>query len=125
MGRQTQRIDGDENSRQQERRRLCPIYHVNKAVRQSVLIELIKQAFLDFGDQITEILPLSLIEKYRLLDRKSAMFAMHFPKDPQESHQAKRRVILKSSFVPNADPRTEESEKAEKTAWRSIMMCNA
>ncbi len=40
----------------------APIYHVNKAVRQSVLIELIKQAFLDFGDQITEILPLSLIE---------------------------------------------------------------
>lgn len=76
----------------------APIYHVNKVVRQSVLIELIKQAFLDFGDQITEILPLSLIEKYRLLDRKSAMFAMHFPKDPQESHQAKRRVIFEEFF---------------------------
>ena len=93
----------------------APIYHVNKAVRQSVLIELIKQAFLDFGDQITEILPLSLIEKYRLLDRKSAMFAMHFPKDPQESHQAKRRVIFEEFFLFQMQIQgLKKSEKAEK-----------
>lgn len=77
----------------------APIYHVNKSVRQSVLIELIKQAFADFGDQIPEILPQSLIEKYRLLNRGEAMFAMHFPKQPQDSHQAKRRVIFEEFFL--------------------------
>ncbi|WP_430610805.1 ATP-dependent DNA helicase RecG [Enterococcus sp. DIV0876] len=77
----------------------APIYHVNKSVRQSVLIELIKQAFADFGDQIPEILPQSLIEKYRLMNRGAAMFAMHFPKQPQDSHQAKRRVIFEEFFL--------------------------
>ncbi|KPG70424.1 ATP-dependent DNA helicase [Enterococcus sp. RIT-PI-f] len=77
----------------------APIYHVNKSVRQSVLIELIKQAFTDFGDQIPEILPQTLIDKYRLMRRDAAMFAMHFPKQPQDSHQAKRRVIFEEFFL--------------------------
>ncbi|HCE11768.1 MAG TPA: DNA helicase RecG [Enterococcus sp.] len=77
----------------------APIYHVNKSVRQSVLIELIKQAFTDFGDQIPEILPQTLIDKYRLMRRDAAMFAMHFPKKPQDSHQAKRRVIFEEFFL--------------------------
>ncbi len=78
---------------------LAPIYHVNKSVRQSGLIELIKQAFTDFGDQIPEILPQTLIDKYRLMRRDAAMFAMHFPKQPQDSHQAKRRVIFEEFFL--------------------------
>lgn len=77
----------------------APIYHVNKSVRQSVLFELIKQAFTDFGDQIPEILPQTLIDKYRLMRRDAAMFAMHFPKQPQDSHQAKRRVIFEEFFL--------------------------
>ncbi|WP_312498091.1 ATP-dependent DNA helicase RecG [Enterococcus sp.] len=77
----------------------APIYHVNKSVRQSVLIELIKQAFTDFGDQIPEILPQTLIDKYRLMRRDAAMFAMHFPKQPQDNHQAKRRVIFEEFFL--------------------------
>lgn len=77
----------------------APIYHVSKAVRQSVLVELIRQAFEKYKEMIEENLPLSLIEKYRLLSRRDAMFAMHFPKDPKESHQAKRRVVFEEFFL--------------------------
>lgn len=77
----------------------APIYHVSKAVRQSTLVELIKVAFEKYGDQIEENLPNYLIEKYRLLPRAEAMVAMHFPKDPEASHQAKRRVVFEEFFL--------------------------
>ena len=48
---------------------------------------------------IEENLPLSLLEKYRLLSRQEAMYAMHFPKNAKEHHQAKRRVIFEEFFL--------------------------
>lgn len=77
----------------------APIYHVSKAVRQATLIELIRQGFEKYGAYVDENLPLSLIEKYRLLSRKAAMYAMHFPVNPEEHHQAKRRVVFEEFFL--------------------------
>ncbi|MDT2810401.1 ATP-dependent DNA helicase RecG [Enterococcus asini] len=76
-----------------------PIYHVSQKVKQKTLIPLIRQAFADYGDQIKENLPLALREKYRLMDKATAMYAMHFPKDPAEHHQAKRRVVFEEFFL--------------------------
>lgn len=77
----------------------APIYHVSQKVKQKTLIPLIRQAFADYGDQIKENLPLALREKYRLMDKAAAMYAMHFPKDPVEHHQAKRRVVFEEFFL--------------------------
>lgn len=76
-----------------------PIYHVNKAIRQQTLVELIKRGFEVYGDQIEENLPLSLLEKYRLMPRREAMLAMHFPADPEASRQAKRRTVFEEFFL--------------------------
>ncbi|MGH1648849.1 ATP-dependent DNA helicase RecG [Enterococcus gilvus] len=77
----------------------APIYHVTKSIRQSTLVDLIKVGFEKFGDQVTENLPDYLLEKYRLMPRKQAMRAMHFPKDPKENQQAKRRVVFEEFFL--------------------------
>ncbi|WP_302373044.1 ATP-dependent DNA helicase RecG [Enterococcus asini] len=77
----------------------APIYHVSQKVKQKTLIPLIRQAFADYGDQIKENLPLALREKYRLMDKAAAMYTMHFPKDPAEHHQAKRRVVFEEFFL--------------------------
>ena len=77
----------------------APIYHVNKKIKQKTLVELIKQAFEQFGSEIQENLPQELLEKYRLLDRGQAMTAMHFPETPEENRQAKRRVIFEEFFL--------------------------
>lgn len=90
----------------------APIYHVSKAVRQATLIELIRKAFETYGDAVEENLPLFLIEKYRLLSRKEAMFAMHFPNDPKQHHQAKRRVVFEEFFL--FQMRIQGLKKAEK-----------
>ncbi|OTO71206.1 MULTISPECIES: ATP-dependent DNA helicase RecG [unclassified Enterococcus] len=77
----------------------APIYHVTKSIRQSTLVDLIKVGFEKFGDQVTENLPDYLLEKYRLMPRNQAMRAMHFPKDPKENQQAKRRVVFEEFFL--------------------------
>lgn len=77
----------------------APIYHVSKSVRQKTLIELIKTAFQQYYDLIPETLPDYLLEKYRLIGRKEAIRGMHFPKDPEESHQAKRRIVFEEFFL--------------------------
>lgn len=75
-----------------------PIYHVNKHVRQSTLIQLIQTAFPLYGELLKENLPASLLEKYRLLPREKAVYQMHFPVDPAEHHQAKRRLAFEELF---------------------------
>ena len=76
-----------------------PIYHVNKSIRQTTLIQLIKQAFEQYYGYIEENLPQNLVDKYRLFARNEAMWAMHFPKTTEDHHQAKRRVIFEEFFV--------------------------
>ena len=76
-----------------------PIYHVNKSIRQTTLIQLIKQAFEQYYGYIEENLPQNLVDKYRLFARNEAMRAMHFPKTMEDHHQAKRRVIFEEFFV--------------------------
>lgn len=93
----------------------APIYHVNKKVRQSSLIQLIRAGFDSYGELIQEILPEKLLEKYRLISRKEAIFAMHFPRDPEESHQAKRRVVFEEFFFFQLKMQgLKRQEKAEK-----------
>lgn len=77
----------------------APIYHVNKSIRQTTLIQLIKQAFEQYYGYIEENLPQNLVDKYRLFARNEAMWAMHFPKTMEDHHQAKRRVIFEEFFV--------------------------
>ncbi|MBO4108564.1 ATP-dependent DNA helicase RecG [Streptococcus suis] len=78
---------------------LQPIYHVAQGISQANLVKLV-QAAVDRGyfDLIEENLPVILLEKYRLLPRKQAAFAMHFPRDLDEFKQALRRVKFEELF---------------------------
>jgi ATP-dependent DNA helicase RecG len=96
----------------------APIYHVNKAIRQTTLIDLITKAFDQFGEAIEENLPVSLIDKYRLLSKKEAMYAMHFPLNPEQHHQAKRRVVFEEFFL--FQMKIQGLKKAEKAETNGI-----
>lgn len=99
----------------QEGEEFAPIYHVNKKVRQSTLVQLIRLGFEKYGNLIDEDLPQPLVEKYRLMSRKEAMFAMHFPNNPEESHQAKRRVVFEEFLLFQLKMQgLKKQEKAEK-----------
>ncbi|MGT2929401.1 ATP-dependent DNA helicase RecG [Streptococcus dentasini] len=76
-----------------------PVYHLAQGVSQTALIKAIKAAF-DSGalTALPENLPSILLDKYRLLDRQSAVRAMHFPKDLAEYKQALRRIKFEELF---------------------------
>ncbi|MDR0921918.1 MAG: ATP-dependent DNA helicase RecG [Lactobacillales bacterium] len=77
----------------------APIYHVNKSVKQNELVKFIKEAFdKGYGVLIPENLPKVLREKYRLVDRKKAIYDMHFPENNQAHDQAKRRLKFEEFF---------------------------
>ncbi|MER0124078.1 ATP-dependent DNA helicase RecG [Streptococcus sp. ZJ93] len=78
---------------------LQPIYHVTQGVSQASIVKLVKAAFDKGYDQLLmENLPISLLERYRLVERKQAVRAMHFPKDIAEYKQALRRIKFEELF---------------------------
>lgn len=78
---------------------LQPVYHVAQGISQSQLVKAIRSA-IDHGylDLLDENLPVVLLEKYRLLNRKQAVFAMHFPSNLDEYRQALRRIKFEELF---------------------------
>ncbi|MDW8760204.1 ATP-dependent DNA helicase RecG [Streptococcus suis] len=78
---------------------LQPVYHVAQGISQSNLVKAIKSAMdLGYLELLEENLPTVLLEKYRLLNRKHAVFAMHFPVNLGEYRQALRRIKFEELF---------------------------
>lgn len=78
---------------------LQPVYHLAQGISQTNLVKLVKAA-VDKGylELVTENLPQILLDRYQLMKRKEAVFAMHFPKDLQEYRQALRRIKFEELF---------------------------
>ncbi|HEM3725483.1 TPA: ATP-dependent DNA helicase RecG [Streptococcus suis] len=78
---------------------LQPVYHVAQGISQANLVKAIKTA-IDQGylELLEENLPIVLLEKYRLLNRRQAVLAMHFPTNLEEYRQALRRIKFEELF---------------------------
>ncbi|WEV45020.1 ATP-dependent DNA helicase RecG [Streptococcaceae bacterium ESL0687] len=76
-----------------------PVYRLKEGIKQGKLVSLIRQV-MDLGalNLIEETLPAYLLEKYRLLSRREAVFNMHFPKDDEAHKQALRRMKFEELF---------------------------
>lgn len=78
---------------------LQPVYHVAQGISQSSLLKAIKSAF-DTGllETIPENIPQQLLQNYRLMPRRAAIKAMHFPNDLKDYKQALRRIKFEELF---------------------------
>lgn len=76
-----------------------PIYHSSKDISHTIIKKLVKQAWDLFHPEITEVLPSTLINKYRLLPMKEAMYNMHFPENPEAMNLARDTIIFTEFFV--------------------------
>lgn len=79
--------------------RMEPVYPVGGSIRVEWLRKVMRQAFTQFGDSIEEILPQALVKRYKLMERRQAIFVMHFPEDQTEGHQARRRMAYEELFL--------------------------
>ena len=75
------------------------VYPVNKHIRQGTLRSLIHQAFQDYQNVIPTLLPQSLRDRYRLMDRRQMIKEMHFPEDAAMAKAARRTATYEEFFL--------------------------
>ncbi|MFW7395446.1 ATP-dependent DNA helicase RecG, partial [Vagococcus fluvialis] len=106
---------------QEEELDFSPIYHVNKQIRQKTLVDLIKQTWELYGHLLPENLPEWLINKYRLMSKRQAAYAMHFPETIEENRLAKRRLAFEEFFLFQLKMIQLKKQETSKDLGKSIM----
>lgn len=76
-----------------------PVYHVNKSIRKTTLVQLIHEAIESYSPLIRENLPQLLLNKYQLMPRKEAIIAMHEPENLAMYEKAKQRLTYEEFFL--------------------------
>ncbi len=76
-----------------------PVYSLKGNITTKGMRKFISIAFKQFGQGIEEILPISLVTKYRLLNRYEAFHAMHYPVNQEEVKQARRRLVYEEFLI--------------------------
>ncbi|WP_046175091.1 ATP-dependent DNA helicase RecG [Domibacillus indicus] len=74
------------------------VYLLRNAIPLKQFRKLVKQAIDLYGNFIEETLPMRFIEQYRLMERKEAIRALHFPVSHNEMKQARRRFVYEEFF---------------------------
>lgn len=78
---------------------LQPVYSVSGNLSVKWLRKVMSDALQQFGTAIDENLPLELVQRYKLMPRKRAIHAIHFPVNEQEAAQARRRLVYEELFL--------------------------
>ena len=76
-----------------------PVYSVRGNISVKNMRRLIGNAFTQYGSLIEENLPTQLLTRYKLMPRKDALKAMHFPSTAREVKQARRRMVYEEFLL--------------------------
>lgn len=75
------------------------VYSVNKNIRQKTLVNMIKEAFDKYHQDIISVIPESIIQKYQLMHDEQMVKGMHFPQDENENEAARRSAKFREFFL--------------------------
>lgn len=75
------------------------VYSVNKNIHQKTLVNMIKEAYDKYHDQIETVIPSYLLEKYKLMDDAQIVQGIHFPKGEEQSDEARRSAKFREFFL--------------------------
>ncbi len=87
------------NQRKLDEGEILPIYSTSKELPQNSLRKIIEKTLNTALSIINENIPDEIIKKYKLLDRKQALKAIHFPKNSKNLEEAKRRFAVEELLV--------------------------
>lgn len=76
-----------------------PVYSVGGKITVKSLKKMIYSAMEQYGNNIEEILPSSFIQKYKLIERKYAIYKLHYPKSFEDAKQARRRMVYEEFLL--------------------------
>lgn len=78
---------------------LQPVYSVGGKITQPWIRKLIAAVIDQYSSLVEEILPYSLVEKYKLMNRAEAIKLIHRPGDMQAGQEARRRMVYEELFL--------------------------
>ncbi|WP_042356280.1 ATP-dependent DNA helicase RecG [Bacillus rubiinfantis] len=76
-----------------------PVYSLKGKITTKGMRKFISLAFQQFANCIEETLPAAFLQKYRLLQRREAIKAMHFPSTQEDIKQARRRLVYEEFLL--------------------------
>jgi ATP-dependent DNA helicase RecG len=76
-----------------------PVYSLKGSIKNQTLRKFIRSAFDLYGNDISENLPETLRMQYKLLNKKEALFNLHFPAAPTSLKQARRRMVYEEFLL--------------------------
>ena len=76
-----------------------PVYSTKGSVTVKGLRKFITIAFSQYAQLVPDVLPPYLLQKYRLLSKKDALRAMHFPQGAEDLKQARRRMAYEELLL--------------------------
>lgn len=87
------------NQKEMEKGEILPIYSTTKNFTQNSLRKILKKNLKEFSNYFQENIPIEIIEKYKILDRKKALKEIHFPENRKLLEEAKRRFAIEELLV--------------------------
>lgn len=69
-----------------------PVYTIREGITQKDIKKYIEKAWNAIGDQVTNFIPQTLLEKYRLISKKEAIYFIHHPKSLESVKQSLRHL---------------------------------
>lgn len=78
--------------------RIMPIYRMTAGVTQKFLLQCVKNA-LDACEEVPDILPEEIREKYQLAQARFSYQNIHFPRDDQSLDQARQRLVFEELYI--------------------------
>lgn len=88
--------DTDQSTQMQ---RIIPIYPLSEQIEQWWLRSLFSEVVDKYTEQIAEVLPQPLLNRYKWIPRAQAIQEIHFPTTPEALSQAKQRLIYDELFL--------------------------
>jgi ATP-dependent DNA helicase RecG len=82
-----------------EKRELEPVYSTRGALTVKGMRRFIKLALQQYGEAINDPLPEAMRKTYRLMSKKDAIYAIHFPRSHEELKQARRRLVYEEFLL--------------------------
>lgn len=82
----------------QEQLGMEPVYTIREGITQKDIKNYINKAWQAKGNAIKNFIPQTYIEKYRLIDKKEAIYYIHHPKDFESVKQALRHLKYEEFF---------------------------
>lgn len=76
-----------------------PIYSLPSTMENYQMIRLVNKAWQEKNLEIPDLIPLSLKQKYHLLDKKEALYFAHHPRSQEEIRQAYRTLKYEESLL--------------------------